>query len=69
MRQLGKGKPGIRGKELLEWGEYIEQGGMIGPLSMLDDEHEKPPKVNENVPLYFPKVKQSQESKEIKSYA
>jgi len=39
--ELGNGKPGWRGPELLEWAEYIENGGMIMPMSVLAQEGSK----------------------------
>jgi hypothetical protein len=38
MSELGKGKPGWRGPELIEWSTYIEKGGIICPMSFLDYE-------------------------------
>ena len=31
---------GLRGKELLEWAKYIENGGQIFPLHVLAEEHD-----------------------------
>lgn len=41
--QLGLQAPGLRGPELLEWGQYIEGGGTIFPLSILTCEGEPIP--------------------------
>lgn len=31
---------GLRGRELLEWPQYIENGGQIFPLHLLAEEHD-----------------------------
>ena len=36
--QLDQEPPGLRGDELLVWGNYLDQGGHIYPLSMLGNE-------------------------------
>ncbi|CAG9335418.1 unnamed protein product [Blepharisma stoltei] len=43
LRRLAKGRPGLRGPELYEWGGYIEKGGMIAPLHFLCREDEPTP--------------------------
>jgi len=40
--KLKEGKPGWRAPELYEWGKYVEEGGDIYPLSILDYEGSKP---------------------------
>ena len=38
LNTLADTKPGLRGGELVEWGEYLEKGGAIYPLGMFGDE-------------------------------
>jgi hypothetical protein len=45
--------PGVRGYELLEWGQYIEKGGRISPISILGFENDPCPSVK-NKYLKFP---------------
>ena len=33
---------GLRGRELLHWGKYVEAGGAVGPAGMLQEENEGP---------------------------
>lgn len=37
---LGRVKPGLRGTELLDWGNYIEGGGGISPMTIFTSESE-----------------------------
>ncbi len=37
---LAKQEPGLRGDELLAWGEYIEEGGIVSPLSIFVPEEQ-----------------------------
>ena len=39
--------PGLRGPELLEWSKYVESGGIIYPLSLLNKEEEPIPSQSE----------------------
>ena len=34
LKELGKGDPGLRGRELLEWAVYLEMGGQVWPIQM-----------------------------------
>lgn len=34
---------GLRGRELLDWARYVEQGGTVYPLSLLTSEHKEVP--------------------------
>ncbi|CAG9334619.1 unnamed protein product [Blepharisma stoltei] len=45
LRKIARIPPGLRGPELYEWGNYIEKGGIIAPLSFLcrEDEQTPPP--------------------------
>ena len=43
LRALRRIPPGLRGPELLEWGEYIERGGVIAPIQLLCREDERIP--------------------------
>lgn len=43
LRMLAKRSPGLRGPELYEWGNYIEKGGAIAPMSFLCREDESIP--------------------------
>eukprot|EP00286_Rhodomonas_abbreviata_P024085 CAMPEP_0181304984 /NCGR_PEP_ID=MMETSP1101-20121128/9469_1 /TAXON_ID=46948 /ORGANISM="Rhodomonas abbreviata, Strain Caron Lab Isolate" /LENGTH=454 /DNA_ID=CAMNT_0023410833 /DNA_START=97 /DNA_END=1461 /DNA_ORIENTATION=- len=36
------GSEGLRGRELLEWGKYIESGGEVYPVEVLQEEHDGP---------------------------
>jgi 8-oxo-dGTP pyrophosphatase MutT (NUDIX family) len=38
IQSLSGSKPGLRGSEIIEWPTYIENGGIIAPLSFLCDE-------------------------------
>lgn len=38
LEELGQGKAGLRGPELLNWSWYVENGGTVYPLAMLSDE-------------------------------
>lgn len=40
LRILSQQPPGLRGPELFEWGNYIENGGLIAPLSFLSREED-----------------------------
>ena len=39
---LADTKPGLRGGELIEWGEYLEKGGAIYPIGIFGDEGKVP---------------------------
>ena len=38
LQKLSEDKPGLRGGELLDWGTYLEKGGLVFPLGMFGDE-------------------------------
>jgi len=40
LKLLSQKPPGLRGPELFEWGNYIENGGLIAPLSFLSREED-----------------------------
>jgi hypothetical protein len=40
LKALSQKPPGLRGLELFEWGNYIENGGLIAPLSFLSREED-----------------------------
>ena len=40
--KLSHERPGLRGPELVEWGEYLEKGGAIYPMAMFGDEGRVP---------------------------
>jgi phosphatase NudJ len=43
LKMWAKTAPGLRGPELLEWGGYVERGGVIAPIQLLCREDEKIP--------------------------
>lgn len=43
LKGWAKVSPGLRGPELLEWGGYVERGGVIAPIQLLCREDEKIP--------------------------
>lgn len=43
LKALSQRPPGLRGSELFEWGTYIENGGLIAPLSFLSREEDALP--------------------------
>ena len=43
LKALSQKPPGLRGPELFEWGNYIENGGLIAPLSFLSREEDALP--------------------------
>eukprot|EP00826_Nyctotherus_ovalis_P042811 TRINITY_DN4463_c0_g1_i18.p1 TRINITY_DN4463_c0_g1~~TRINITY_DN4463_c0_g1_i18.p1 ORF type:complete len:267 (-),score=79.63 TRINITY_DN4463_c0_g1_i18:34-834(-) len=40
LKALSQKPPGLRGLELFEWGSYVENGGLIAPLSFLSREED-----------------------------
>jgi ADP-ribose pyrophosphatase YjhB (NUDIX family) len=71
LKILSQKQPGLRGPELYEWGSYIENGGLIAPMSFLCREDDNLPEptqtattsvipVNISTPSITPPVSQTQ---------
>jgi phosphatase NudJ len=43
LRNWARVAPGLRGPELMEWGTYVEKGGLIAPIQLLCREDEQIP--------------------------
>jgi len=71
LKALSQKPPGLRGLELFEWGNYIENGGLIAPLSFLSREEDGlPPTTQTATSSIMPSTAESelmQSSEEIAS--
>jgi len=61
---LAVGNPGLRGRELLNWANYLENNGHIMPLQLLGEEGELQPLGSKSAPLQNPQLQQQIQSQQ-----
>ena len=62
--ELDQTPPGLRGDELLQWGNYLEKGGHVYPLSLISGESRQGPNPQQSASFQLEKISAHNTTKE-----